>query len=69
VTEIGDLLFAAVNLARWLNVDAESALRQANARFRQRFEYIEEAARAQARDLSEFTPEEMDELWNEAKQI
>lgn len=69
VTEIGDLLFAVVNLARWLNVDAESALRQANARFRQRFEYIEEAARAQARDLSEFTPEEMDELWNEAKQI
>jgi tetrapyrrole methylase family protein/MazG family protein len=67
-TEIGDLLFAAVNLARWLNVEAESALRQANARFRQRFEYIEEGARSQGRDLSELTPEAMNELWNEAKQ-
>lgn len=66
-SEIGDLLFAVVNLARWLSVDAESALRQANARFRERFEYIEEAARAQARDLSQFSLEEMDELWNEAK--
>jgi XTP/dITP diphosphohydrolase len=43
-------------------------LRQANARFRQRFEYIEAAARSQGRELSEFTLEEMDELWNEAKQ-
>ena len=41
--EIGDLLFAVVNLARWYKVEAESALREANARFRRRFSYIEAA--------------------------
>ncbi len=66
-TEIGDLLFAVVNLARWLNVDAESALREANARFRKRFEHIESTARSSRRELSEYTLEEMDDLWNDAK--
>ena len=65
--EIGDLLFAVVNLARWLDVDAESALREANGRFRKRFGYIESSARAQGREMSEFSLEEMDDLWNEAK--
>ena len=65
--EIGDLLFAVVNLARWLDVDAESALREANGRFRKRFAYIESSARAQGREMSEFSLEEMDDLWNEAK--
>lgn len=65
--EIGDLIFATVNLARWINVDAESALRSANARFRSRFNWMEEAARNEGRQLSDLTPDEMDVLWNHAK--
>lgn len=65
--EIGDLLFAVVNLARWYKVDAESALRQGNQRFRQRFKYIEQAARAQGKQVSDFSLDEMDQLWEDAK--
>lgn len=65
--EIGDLLFAVVNLARWHSVEAESALREANLRFRQRFGYIETAARRQNRPLSELTLDEMEALWQAAK--
>ena len=65
--EIGDLLFAVVNLARWYEVDAESALRQANQRFRQRFKYIEQAARTQGKQVSDFSLDEMDQLWEAAK--
>ncbi|UCE00079.1 MAG: nucleoside triphosphate pyrophosphohydrolase [Chloroflexota bacterium] len=65
--EIGDLLFAVVNLARWLDIDAESALRAANNRFRMRFEKIEAAARKGEREISELTLEELDELWDAAK--
>ncbi len=61
--EIGDLLFAVVNLSRWLNIDAESALRSANARFRKRFEDLEAVVRTQERDVSELTLAELDELW------
>lgn len=65
--EVGDLLFSLVNLARRLNVDAESALRAANARFRRRFEKIEAAANEQGRPLSALTLQEMDALWEAAK--
>jgi len=65
--EIGDLLFAVVNLARWYDVDAESALREANNRFRQRFAHIEAAARARGSCLSDLSPTEMDSLWDDAK--
>jgi tetrapyrrole methylase family protein / MazG family protein len=65
--EVGDLLFAVVNLARWYGLDAESALREANARFRRRFARIEAAAHAQGRPLAEFSLEEMDALWESAK--
>ena len=65
--EIGDLLFAAVNLARWFEVDAESALRAANTRFRERFAKIETAVRSQGRQLSALSLEEMNELWEAAK--
>jgi len=64
--ELGDLLFAAVNLARKLNIDAEQALRAANAKFRARFDYIE---RRLGKPLDQATLEEMDHLWNQAKQI
>lgn len=65
--EIGDLLFAVVNLARWFKVDAESALRSANDRFRNRFESVESEVRSQGKDVSDLTLAELDELWNAVK--
>jgi ATP diphosphatase len=65
--EIGDLLFAVVNLARHLGVDPESALRGTNAKFERRFAAIERALAARGKSLSESTLAEMDALWNEAK--
>lgn len=65
--ELGDLLFAVVNLARWYEVDAESALRKMTGRFFQRFTYIEEKVHLQGRKLQEMKLAEMDALWEEAK--
>ena len=65
--EIGDLLFSVVNLARWKGVDAESALRESNARFYRRFAYIEDKAKEKGRLIQEMTIEEMESLWQEAK--
>jgi len=67
--EMGDLLFSVVNLARWLTIDSESALRQANERFRERFIQIETAAHRQGRNLGDLTLEEMDDLWEASKAI
>jgi tetrapyrrole methylase family protein/MazG family protein len=67
--EIGDLLFALVNLARWKKVDAESVLRETNARFKRRFAYIEDGAREQGRNLSELSLDEMESLWQQAKKL
>ena len=66
-SEIGDLFFALVNVARWKNVDAESALRGTNKKFKQRFGYIEQETKNEGRNLSDLTLEEMDRLWNRAK--
>lgn len=66
-SEIGDLFFALVNVARWKNVDAESALRGTNLKFKKRFAYVEQVARKQGKGLSELSLDEMDVLWNEAK--
>lgn len=65
--EIGDLLFVLVNWARWLKVEPETALRQANAKFYRRFRYIEEALAAQGKALTDSNLAEMDSLWNAAK--
>ena len=65
--EVGDLLFSVVNLARWLNVDAESALRGACQQFIQRFSGMEELCRGRGLDLSELSLAEQDELWEEVK--
>ena len=65
--EIGDLLFACVNLARYAGVDPETALRSTNEKFERRFRYIEEVLRSQAKELEQCSLEEMDKLWNEAK--
>lgn len=65
--ELGDLLFAVVNVARFLGVDAEDALRQACARFSWRFRQVEAAAREAGRELHGMDLAEMDELWEAAK--
>ena len=65
--EIGDLLFAAANLARKLEVDPEAALRSANAKFERRFSYIERALAAGGRAPAQASLAEMDALWNQAK--
>ncbi len=65
--ETGDLLFAVVNLARWHKVDAESALRLTNEKFRSRFAYIEQAAKERGIELTSMNLAEMDALWDEAK--
>jgi MazG family protein len=65
--EIGDLLFATVNLARKLGVDAEVSLRDASRRFVARFEKIEDHLAARGRHPKEATLEELDALWEQAK--
>jgi MazG family protein len=65
--EMGDLLFVAVNLARRLAADPESALKAANRKFRRRFRHVEERLRAEGRSPAESTLAEMDRLWDEAK--
>ncbi|MGE5251106.1 MAG: nucleoside triphosphate pyrophosphohydrolase [Bacteroidota bacterium] len=65
--ELGDLFFALVNLARWKNVDAESALRLTNLKFKTRFAHIEAGAKARSRSLSDLSLDEMESLWQEAK--
>ena len=64
--ELGDLLFTAINLARHLKVDPESALRATNAKFRRRFAAMESAAGG-SDALAASTPSELDLLWNQAK--
>jgi tetrapyrrole methylase family protein / MazG family protein len=66
-SEIGDLLFALVNVARWKHIDAESALRGTNMKFRKRFAYVERGAKNQERELSSLSLDEMESLWQEAK--
>lgn len=65
--ELGDVLFAVVNWARWLGVDPEQALRETNARFARRFGYVEASARHRGISLKDMTLAEMDRLWEEAK--
>ena len=68
-SEIGDLFFVLVNLARWKNVDAESALRGTNIKFKERFGYVEQGAKKQGRNLSELSLDEMESLWQDAKKF
>jgi MazG family protein len=65
--ELGDLLFAVVNLARKLDVDAEQALRDASAKFSRRFAFVEDRLAERGRLPKESNLEEMDGLWNDAK--
>lgn len=65
--ELGDVLFSVVNLARWLGIDAESALRGACEKFTQRFSGMEHLCRERELDLSQLSLAEQDELWEEVK--
>lgn len=65
--ELGDLLFSVTNLARHLKADSESALEGSTAKFARRFRAVEAGAKAAGRDLKSMTLEEMDALWDKAK--
>ncbi len=66
--EIGDLLFAAANLARHVEADPEAAIRRANAKFERRFRFIEKALAANGKAPAEASLQEMEALWTMAKQ-
>src|SRR6266700_5088980 len=66
--EIGDLLFVITNIARHLKVEPEAALKLANRKFRRRFGYIEEEVRKQSKTLNAASLEELEALWQKAKQ-
>ena len=65
--ELGDVLFTVVNLARRLGIDAEGAMRDANAKFERRFRYMEAYAIASGRQLGDMTLDELEDLWQQAK--
>lgn len=67
--EFGDVLFALVNYARFIGVNPEDALEKTNKKFKFRFEYLEENAQKQNKELKNMTLEEMDVYWNEAKTL
>jgi MazG family protein len=66
--EVGDLLFVLVNIARYLSLDPESALRKTNRKFKQRFQWMEEQLRASRRGPQQASMEELESLWQQAKQ-
>jgi len=65
--EIGDLLFAVVNLARKLGIDPDAALARANKKFKRRFKEVEKLAQAQGMKMGRASLEELDRLWDETK--
>jgi len=65
--EVGDLLFAGVNIARFLRIDPETALRKTNQKFVSRFQHIESRLREAGKDFSQSSLEEMEGFWQEAK--
>ncbi|MBR1777813.1 MAG: nucleoside triphosphate pyrophosphohydrolase [Alphaproteobacteria bacterium] len=67
--EMGDLLFACVNLARKLNIDPEKALKRTNAKFERRFSHIEEVLKSRCQPFEQTNLEEMEALWTEAKHM
>jgi len=65
--EFGDVMFALVNYSRYLKIDPEAALERTNKKFKKRFEFIEQKATEQGKDITTMSLEEMDAIWNEAK--
>ena len=66
--EVGDLLFTAVNIARYLQLDPESALRKTNRKFKRRFQHVEAALQARGQGFEQVSLEELESLWQESKQ-
>jgi len=69
IHELGDLFFSLVNLSRWLNIQAEDALRQANLRFRQRYNRMEDLAARRGQNFAQLTLDEKEALWQESKRL
>jgi uncharacterized protein YabN with tetrapyrrole methylase and pyrophosphatase domain len=67
--EVGDLFFVLVNIARYLSLDPESALRKTNRKFKRRFQWIEERLRASGRAPQQASMDELETLWQESKQL
>jgi uncharacterized protein YabN with tetrapyrrole methylase and pyrophosphatase domain len=67
--ELGDLLFAAINLSRFLKVDPEIALKKANAKFARRFRAMERLAQKSGREFKDVPREEMETYWDAAKKL
>ncbi|HZQ93097.1 MAG TPA: nucleoside triphosphate pyrophosphohydrolase [Terriglobales bacterium] len=67
--EVGDLFFVLVNVARYLSLDPESALKKTNRKFKQRFQWMEQQLRAAGRRLEDATLEEMELLWQQSKRL
>ena len=65
--ELGDVLFMTVNIARRLNVDPDAALNAVCEKFRKRFQFMEECARNEGKDIGDYTLDELDSFWNKAK--
>jgi MazG family protein len=65
--EVGDLFFVLVNIARYLSLDPESALRKTNRKFKRRFQWMEERLRASGRDPQQASMDELETLWQQAK--
>src|SRR5882724_3502383 len=67
--EVGDLFFVLVNIARYLSLDPESALRNTNRKFKRRFQWVEEQLRASGRVPQQASPAELESLWQQAKRL
>ncbi len=67
--EFGDLLFSLINYARFININPENALEKTNKKFIKRFQYLEEKAKENGKQLQDMTLAEMDVYWNEAKKV
>jgi uncharacterized protein YabN with tetrapyrrole methylase and pyrophosphatase domain len=65
--EVGDLFFVVVNIARYLSVDPESALRKTNRKFKRRFQWMEERLRETGRTPDQASMDELESLWRQAK--
>ena len=65
--EVGDLFFVLVNIARYLSIDAESALRKTNRKFRRRFQWMEERLQETGRNADQASMDELESLWQQAK--
>lgn len=67
-SEFGDVLFSLINYARFININPENALERTNKKFIKRFQYMERQIKHQNKDINDLSVEQMDALWNEAKQ-